>query len=213
MNKLIIIAFLILFIFIVLRKKKSSFNRVLPQLLNNNKSDKNTRHSYLELYENLLQDKKISAKNVLEIGIDRGGSIKMWDDYFDNAIIYGVDIMKDKDVWNELRNKDSIKLYTLSDAYSVYFINKNFNNIKFDFILDDGPHTLESMILCLQLYLPLLTYDGILIIEDVQEIEWFDTLKEYVPNNLKSCIKTHDLRSNKDRYDDLVFVVDKRLLI
>jgi hypothetical protein len=44
-----------------------------------------------------------------------------------------------KDIWEELKNKKRIKVGSF-DAY-----NKNFSNIKFDMILDDGPHTLESM--------------------------------------------------------------------
>ena len=40
---------------------------------------------------------------------------------------------------------------------------------KFDFIIDDAPHTLESMIDCIKLYHDLLTENGIMIIEDVQK--------------------------------------------
>ena len=214
--KKIIIILVILILIVYYYRKKRKFGVVsendLQKLLNNNKSDKNTRHSYLPLYQSLLENKKESAKNVLEIGIDRGGSIKMWDDYFDNANIYAVDIMDYEKVWNDIKNNDSIILHTSTDAYSQDCIDKNFNGIRFDFILDDGPHTLESMIDCLKLYLPLLTNDGILIIEDVQKIEWFDTLAKEVPYRLQKCIQTFDLRKNKNRYDDLVFVVNKTLL-
>ena len=40
----------------------------LQQLVDNSRTDKNTTHSYLGLYEELLQTKKYTAKNVLEIG-------------------------------------------------------------------------------------------------------------------------------------------------
>ena len=86
------------------------------------------------------------------------------------------------------------------------FLNKN---IKCDFMLDDGPHTLESMKLFIKLYSQLMTDDGILIIEDVQYWEWIDILKDEVPEELKMFIKIYDLRSNKDRYDDIVFTIDK----
>jgi hypothetical protein len=45
---------------------------------------------------------------------------------------------------------------------------KDIKNIKFDFILDDAPHTLESMILFIKLYSQIMTDNSILIIEDVQ---------------------------------------------
>jgi glutaredoxin-related protein len=86
------------------------------------------------------------------------------------------------------------------------FINKN---IKFDFMLDDGPHTLESMKQFIRLYSQLMTDDGILIIEDVQSSDWINVLINEVPENLKQFIKVYDLRENKNRYDDIVFTIDK----
>ena len=76
-------------------------------------------------------------------------------------------------------------------------------------MLDDGPHTLQSMIQFIKLYLPLLKHDGILIIEDVQQMEWLDILKENVPSNFRNYIQYYDLRKNKDRYDDIVFCINK----
>ena len=53
-----------------------------------------------------------------------------------------------------------------SNAYSDFFVKKFIDrNIKFDFLLDDGPHTLESQILFIQLYSQLLSDKGILIID------------------------------------------------
>jgi hypothetical protein len=54
-----------------------------------------------------------------------------------------------------------------------------------------------------------MTDDGILIIEDIPSWDWIDTLKNEVPENLKQFIKIYDLRSIKNRYDDIVFTIDK----
>jgi hypothetical protein len=54
-----------------------------------------------------------------------------------------------------------------------------------------------------------MTDDGILIIEDVQDWNWIDILKNEVPDHLKPFIKIYDLRPNKGRYDDIVFTIDK----
>ena len=183
----------------------------LISLVNNSKTDKNTRHSYLPLYELLLIDKKETALNVLEIGIDRGGSIKLWSDFFTSATIYGLDIMPNRKVWRNIKNKENIILYTSTDAYNADFFNSHFlyQNITFDVILDDGPHTLESMQQFIKLYSQVMATDGILIIEDIQDISWINILKEEVPENLKQFIKVYDLRPNKNRYDDIVFTIDK----
>ena len=185
----------------------------LEEIADNSRTDKNrpTGHSYLPLYQKLLISKKETAKNVLEIGIDKGGSIKLWSDFFTNADVYGLDIMNIKDVWEGIKNKEKIILCTSVDAYNNdFFINGLLNkNIKFDFMLDDGPHTLESMKQFIKLYSSIMTDDGILIIEDVQSWDWIDILTNEVPDHLKQFIKTYDLRPIKNRYDDIVFTIDK----
>ena len=69
--------------------------------MDNAETDKNTDHSFLELYEKLLSLKKDTAKNVLEIGIWDGSSLNMWHDYFPNAKIIGLDIEDKKQYENE----------------------------------------------------------------------------------------------------------------
>jgi len=183
----------------------------LLELVDNTRTDKNTTHSYLELYQNLLINKKETAKNVLEVGIWACGSIKLWSDFFTNATVYGLDIIPFHDVWDEVKYKDKIILHTSTDAYNENFFKTNFldKNIKCDFMLDDGPHTLESMKQFIKLYSQIMTDDGILIIEDVQSWDWIEILSNEVPVHLQKFIKVYDLRPNKNRYDDIVFTIDK----
>jgi len=183
----------------------------LEQIADNERTDKNTVHSYLPLYQELLKGKKETAKNVLEVGIYTGGSIKLWSDFFPNATTYGLDIIADYHIWSELKNNDRIKIYSSYDAYDEDAFNTNFltKDTRFDFILDDGPHTLESMKQFIKLYSQVMTDDGILIVEDVQSYDWIEILKNEVPEHLKKYIKVYDLRQNKGRYDDIVFSIDK----
>lgn len=186
---------------------------MLSEIVNNIRTDKNTSHSYLGLYQQLLVDKKDTAKHVLEVGIDKGGSIKLWRDFFTNATVHGIDVIPIEYVWHELINEDNIILYVSTDAYNEQFFKSAFldKGIKCDFMLDDGPHTLESMVQFIKLYSQILTEDGILIIEDVQDIEWIEVLAHYVPDELKQYVRVYDLRENKNRYDDIVFTIDKRI--
>jgi len=183
----------------------------LVDIVDNSRTDKNTAHTYLPLYQELLISKKESATNVLEIGIYWGGSIKLWSDFFTNATVYGLDIMDFRNVWNGVKNNERIVLHTSIDAYDETIFKTNFldKNIKCDFMLDDGPHTLSSMIQFIKLYSQIMTDDGILIIEDVQSIDWIDTLKDAVPEHLKEYINVYDLRKNRGQYDDIVFTIDK----
>ena len=183
----------------------------LVDLIDNTKSDKNTVHSYLDTYQNLFKNKKETAKDVLEIGIYHGGSIKLWNDYFLNAKIHGIDIMNIDRISSHIKNNDNIILYTSTDAYNENTFNEKFLNKKFDIIIEDGNHKLDSLKIFLKLYIKILKDDGILIIEDIQEFDWIDKLKEIVPEELKKYIEIYDLRKNKDRYDDILFVINKNI--
>jgi hypothetical protein len=190
----------------------------LKELVNNSLTDKESKHGYLDLYEKLLSPKKNTAKNVLEVGIGdfnlkNGGSIKLWYDYFDKAIIHGLDILSIDRVIDEIKNKDRIKLYTSVDAYDDDFFKNNILNsgIKFDVLLDDGPHSLESIKKFIILYSQIIADDGILMIEDVQHINYIQNLIDLVPDNLKKYIEVYDLRKNFS--DSIVFVINKNKLV
>jgi hypothetical protein len=188
----------------------------LEELAHGSSTDKNTTHSYLPLYQSLLESKRETARNVLEIGIGdfgpkNGGSIKLWADYFTSATIYGLDILPRERVMDELLNDDRVVLFTSTDAYDVGFFTTHFlaPRVTCDVLIDDGPHTLESMKQFIRLYSQLMTDDGILILEDVPTWDWIDILCNEVPDHLKPFIKVYDLRPNKNRFDDIVFTIDR----
>jgi hypothetical protein len=190
----------------------------LIDLVDNTKTDKNTSHSYLNTYQQLFESKRFEKNNILEIGIgeplenkSNGGSIKLWHDYFSNSIIYGVDICDISVVNDDIINKDRIKLYTSIDAYDAAFIENEFinQNIKFDILIDDGPHTLESMIFFVKHYLPILNDNGVLVIEDIPDINWINILSQNTPEEYKQYIECIDLRHIKNRWDDIMFVIRK----
>jgi len=151
----------------------------LIEIVDSTLTDKNTTHSYLELYERLLNSKKETTGNILEIGIGdfgekNGGSIKLWRDYFLNATIYGLDILSKDRVIDDLINHPRVVLLTEIDAYNEDFFQTTFldKNIKCEMMLDDGPHTLDSLKQFIKLYSQLLSDNGVLIIEDVQSWDW-----------------------------------------
>jgi len=176
----------------------------LDKIVDNRFTDKNTQHSYLETYEKILNDKHLSCRNVLEIGIQSGGSMKLWNDYFVNANIYGIDIDENPHFLNEFKRVNCLKMNAYSQESIDYFSNKN---IKFDLIIDDGPHTLESMTYFIKNYIQLLSFDGIMIVEDIQDIQWCDIFRTYIPNGY--TYEIFDLRHIKNRWDDIMFVIKK----
>jgi cephalosporin hydroxylase len=127
-----------------------------------------------------MRDKPI---NVVEIGVWHGGSMAMWSKYLPNAKFLFYDIA------NQVKPKASqhidwtrSKLH-IASAYGpeATLVARDYFSGGIDFLLDDGPHSLDSMILCVALYSPLMNPGGVLMIEDVQSKEWFPFLSAIAP--------------------------------
>lgn len=182
----------------------------LKEILNGKLTDKETIHSYGDVYSNLFENIRNSTKNVLEIGVHRGGSILAWSEYFHNAHITGVDDDPSRPWLSNLQTTfedDRVEIVE-GDAYKVTFMEKLTD--KYDIIIDDGPHTLDSMTFCAKYYSNLLTDDGILIIEDVQDYSWVNTIVRSFPSELQKHIQVVDLRHVKNRYDDILIILNKK---
>jgi len=187
----------------------------LLSICDDNLTDKNTVHSYIELYEELFKNKKESATHILEIGIGPcspgfGGSVIMWSEYFKNADIHAIDILPFSDINPKLYNHPRIYIH-INDGYDYNFFQNTFlsKEPRYDIIIDDGPHTIESMINFLQIYSKVLKNDGILVIEDVQSMDWISILKACTPIELKPYIQVYDRRHLKNRWDDILFIINK----
>ena len=179
----------------------------LSSVINNHLTDKNTYHSYIDVYENLFKNRQLSVKNVLEIGIEKGGSLKLWNDYFVNANIYGLDINESPQFLSKYERIITHKWDAYCDNTIQYFLDKD---IKFDIIIDDGPHSLESMIYCVKNYTKLLNTNGILIIEDVQVIDWCEILYNSVDTCLQAFSYNIDRRNIKGTLDDILFIIENK---
>lgn len=178
----------------------------LKKIVKKYNTDKNTYHCYIDyIYEDLFFNLKDSTTAILEIGIDHGGSILLWQEYFSKATIHGVDI-SNIDLSSYSLN-DRIKTFC-DDAYSEKFIN-SIEDKFYDVIIDDGPHTLESMRIFVSKYLRKVKSNGYLILEDIQDISWVEDIKNHIDNSIPSNTTLYDLRSIKDRWDDIVLVIQR----
>ena len=174
----------------------------LSELSKNYGTDKHTLHCYIdEVYEKIFPKRRLSSAKVLEIGVYGGESIKLWKDYFANATVYGLDVSE----CGAVKNLDRV-VHIVDDAYNINTINSLPND--FDIVIDDGPHSLESMIIFLSEYSKKIKTNGVLILEDIQDYNDLDKLKEATPEHLRDKIQVYDLRKVKNRYDDLVIVID-----
>lgn len=190
--------------------------KTLTQLYNENPStylgtdkEMNCHHYLSRLYDNVFpkyQDKNI---NMLEIGLALGGSILLWRDYFPNAQIYGVSLDSDTGFNQCIENLKNVPNFTLKgcDAYTKEAADLLPN---FDIIIDDGPHTFDSHIALLDLYMPKLNPGGVLIIEDIDDINWCNQYisklnQEYNNQAYYTIVDTARILE----YNSLVFMVNK----
>lgn len=168
-------------------------------------TDKNQLHTYTDIYGEILPPYVGRSGTLLELGVMHGGSPLLWQHLLPKFHLCCVDIE------NRMHRKNLSRLdfqrmnFLLQDAYceptkkdiSLLFPDG------FDLIIDDGPHTLESQIFCLQNYLPMLKYTGTLIIEDIVLQSYLETLIQYIPGEYVYWL--HDNRHNKPY--DLMMVV------
>lgn len=166
-------------------------------------TDKGTVHSYLDVYAALFGPRRYAVRNVLEIGVQTAGSIILWERFFPNAEILGMDITLERVRYSV--DADRTRLVA-KDAYTEEAV-AEISDRRYDVIIDDGPHTLESMLFAAAKLPPLLAEGGIFVIEDVQKPEWIPQIVAALPEHLRSRAETVDRREIKRRYDDLMVVL------
>jgi hypothetical protein len=154
--------------------------------------------SYDEIFEKFDRNSNI---NFLEIGIQKGGSLLAWKDYFTNSNIYGVDIIDG--ILPEYRREDFN--YIISDIKNES-VKEILKDITFDIIIDDGSHYLSDVLFVISEYLDKLNFGGVLIVEDCQDPEnWLVQISKLVSNRF--TITTKDLREGG--YDNFLIVIKK----
>lgn len=162
--------------------------------------DKGTNHSYIDVYEKeMTKTKRVS---LLEIGVQFGHSIKMWQDYFENSWIGGIDITLQYLAFEGLDN-----VY-LCDGTDRAQICETVKDRKFDYIIDDGSHTLEDQINSFHIFFPKLKEGGKYFIEDIANDKNLRKIKSHLLSR-DIVHKVYDLRKTKGRFDDIMIVATK----
>ena len=162
--------------------------------------DKGTAHSYIDVYAEHLT--KRFGVNFLEIGVQLGHSIAMWQDYFVDSQVYGIDVTLSNVIFDNLNN------VFVCDATVQEQVDSCFQGKSFDYIIDDGSHRVADQIKSLGIFYSYLKDFGQYFIEDVDGDSSLLAIKNYLQQNNMSY-KVYDLRSIKNRYDDILIVITK----
>ena len=125
-----------------------------------NAPGKGKYHGYTTFYNKLFKDKREEYIAILEIGVQKGYSHRMWRDYFTNAIIYGIDfgvVLKENRIETVLGFQEDPNI-----------LKNSFENIEFDLIIDDGGHAGWQQQPSFRYLFPRLKKDRYYIIEDLE---------------------------------------------
>jgi cephalosporin hydroxylase len=174
-------------------------------------SDKGSIHSYLKFYDAIFSQFRYKEINIFEVGYQHGGSCELWKQYFLNAHIRSIDIMK----WGPINGRDDLRICNKyiepEGRVRLDMINVNdltedyFHDFKPDIAIDDGSHVLEDQIAFIKTVYPVLNNGGYLIVEDIQDLE--KALPEFGKFGLHVFVV--DRREVSNVYDDVFIYFTK----
>ena len=171
-------------------------------------TDKDSVHSYLPVYERLLAPYRVTAKRVLEIGILCGASLRMLEEFFATARVHGIDLC-DQPLGGMVDLRPMIAEgthhITFTDATNAAQVKHHFGNLSFDVIIEDASHALEHQFSIYENFKQLLVWDGIYIIEDVDNLDAVRSRFEKIDPDRR--VRIFDLRHVKNRFDDALVVI------
>ena len=169
-------------------------------------TDKIGKHNYLPVYYEMFNPIRNSVKKVLEIGVAEGAGLRMFRDFFPNAIIFGAEndrnrIFLDPPIQvfycDQSKEKDIIVLLNKIDPNHDYRWNAE---LDIDIVIDDGSHKPNDQVFTFKQIFPMMKKGSIYIIEDVA--------KDSVAEEIRKHYECDTLRVGK-RYDDQLVVLKK----
>jgi cephalosporin hydroxylase len=136
---------------------------------------------FIEAYQKHFAGR--TPKRILEIGVQGGGSLKIWRDFFPEAEIVGVDTLESCKEFET----GNIKIF-IGDQADVKFLETLGN---FDIIIDDGGHYMTQQQVSMNTLLAnQLNPGGLYVIEDLHTSYWeqFLDIRRTTVNVLKDMV-------------------------
>ena len=126
---------------------------------------------YISEYDRLFYELRDREINVLEIGVQNGGSLEIWARYFEKAKkVIGCDIDPN---CHSLKFDDTRITVVLGDANIDATENAILSKARdYDLIIDDGSHRSSDVIQSFVRYFPHLSDGGLFVVEDLHCSYW-----------------------------------------
>ena len=129
-------------------------------------------HHYFDIYTRHFEPYRSAPIKMLEIGVFRGGSLRMWKKFFhSDSVIVGIDIDKNCQQYEVADQQVYVRIGSQADAEFLATVNKEFG--PFDIILDDGSHkTYHQLVSFTSLFRDALRNGGCYMVEDMHTNYW-----------------------------------------
>lgn len=157
-------------------------------------SDKDTSHNYLPVYQEEFT--KIENIKILELGVYTGGSLVLWNSFFIDSEIHGID--------NQKYTDDPIPGTMHWGNYQS--LCDDFDDNYFNYIVNDSLHYAEDQIEAFNLYYPKLKPGGKFFMEDIPDM---DNVTEIVKSLEGYTFKVYNMNKSSDFQDSIILVVYK----
>jgi hypothetical protein len=140
------------------------------------------QHRYTDFYSNYLARYEAVALSFLEVGVFRGASLRMWDEYFSHpeARLFAVDIKR-----KHLKNvPDSPRWRSFEGDQSdrAFMREVRERTGPLDVVIEDGHHLPSHQIACFEALWPGLKSGGLYIIEDIHTSYEPGFIERYAPD-------------------------------
>ena len=130
--------------------------------------------SYFPAYEKLFEKYRGKSIRVLEIGVNLGGSLILWKEYFGaKAQIVGIDIEESCQQYEDVSRNIHVRIGDQTDSDFLGSVNEEFG--PFDIIIDDGSHIVSHQIASFNaLFETGVKEGGLYMVEDLETSFWGD---------------------------------------
>ncbi len=120
-------------------------------------------HDYLKHYWTHFRETRESVRNVFEIGVQTDRSVRMWREFFPNAVIHGLDI----DPGCKAYEQERIQI-TIGDQTQAAVLEECLSKMSGppEIIIDDGSHRADHQIISMNYLFPRMATHGIYVVED-----------------------------------------------
>lgn len=131
-------------------------------------------HNYCVHYDKLFEPIRFEHFKLLEVGVGGGESVQAWLEYFNNACVMGVDLVKNTNPWNDTlcaAYPNPRYAFSQGDQSSEAFWNEFIDERGKDWqiIIDDGSHVLSDIMTTFNALWPHVVSGGLYCIEDLTE--------------------------------------------